>query len=142
MKDKREAYRCTLYKNPNANYLVQVRECPTKVQKWKEARQVYSKRPTHFQERKEVQGSKRDKVIVTPTPSRESSPTRGTTIQMVVPYIQFVFIVQSQVQSTLVQSTQIQLDLEDEDFIKVLALKRKRDRPPTSIALSKTIKNI
>jgi hypothetical protein len=80
MKDKREAHRCALCKNPNANHSAWARECPTKVQKWKEARQAYSKRPTHFQERKEVQGSKRDEVIVTPTPSRDSSPTRGTTI--------------------------------------------------------------
>ena len=142
IKDKREAYRCTLYKSPNVNHLAQARECLTKVQKQVEARQAYSKRPTHFQERKEVQGSKRDEVMVTPTPSRDPSPTRGTTTQTAIPCTQFVFTAQSQVQSTLVQSTQIQSDSEDEDFIEVLAPKRKRGRPPTSIAPSKAAKNI
>ena len=99
LKDKREAYKCTLYKNPEANHSAQARECLIKVQKQKEARQVYSKRPTYFQKRKGVQGSKRDKVIVTPTSLRDISLTSSaTTAQIKVPCTQFSFTVASKVQ--------------------------------------------
>ena len=136
MKDKREAYNCALCKSPEANHSAWARECPIKVQKQKEARQAYSKRPTYFQERKGVQGSKGDEVIVTPTSSRDISLTSSVTAtQIEVPATQFSFTAASKVQLN-------QLDSEEEDFIEVPAPKRKRGRPTTSTALSKAAKNI
>jgi hypothetical protein len=143
-KDKREAHQCALCKNPNANHTAWAKECPIRVQKQREARQAYSKRPRRFQEKE------------------NSSPRGIITPQMEVPCTQFNFTASSQVQlnqvqltkaqssqvqptrvqSTKVQPTQVQSDSEDEDFIEVPAPKRKRGRPTTSKALSKAAKNI
>jgi hypothetical protein len=106
------------------------------VQKQREARQAYSKRPTWFQERKGFQGSKEKEAIAMPTASKESSPIRGTrtpeiversrsgsgsshsqstemeaeatSAQILVPCTQFSFTTPSQVQSTKVQSAQVE----------------------------------
>ena len=90
--------------------------------------------------------------MVTPTPSRDPSPTRGTTTQTIVLCIQFNFIALSQVQLnqvqltqvqlTLVQLTQVQSDIEDKDFIEVLAPKRKQGRPTTKAGLAKVSRDI
>jgi hypothetical protein len=141
-KDMKEAHQCALCKNPNANHSAWAKGCPIRVQKQKEARQAYSKRPRWFQERKEV----------------PKNQTRGiTTPQTVVACTQFSFTAPSQVQlnqvqstkiqstkiqSTVVQPTQVQSDPEDDDFIEAIAPKRKRGRPTTKDALSKASRDI
>ena len=68
--------------------------------------------------------------MTTPTSSRDSSSTRGTTTQMVVLYIQFIFTASNQ------------LDPEDDNFIEVPASKKKQGRLSTFIALFKAAKTI
>jgi hypothetical protein len=120
-KDTREAHQCSLCKNPNANHSAWAKQCPIRVQKQKEARQAYSRRPTQFQEKKGVQGP------------AQAAGTNDKGIQPIIPCTPFSFT----------SSSQVQLDQEDEDFIEGPAPKRKRrGRPTTREALHKASQSI
>jgi hypothetical protein len=155
-KDKREAYQRALYKSPDANHPAWARECPIRVQKQREARQAYNKRPTLFQEKKGVQEPKEKEAIVTPTSSKDSSSTRGTTTprtiegsedrttlsqndEMEAEAISAQILV-SNTQYHMISPSQEQLHQSDEEFIEAPAPKRRQGRPTTQEVLSRASK--